>query len=184
MNVKKLKEWPNTKLLFVLTIIGFIIFILINQLVFAPLSATYTSYGILEFEFAWTRGRVISIFTMWGQQGMLDQKLGVYWDFLYIISYILFIMGCIILITRHLEGKIENLGYKISLLIPLSGIFDVIENINLLIMLEKPTTFSSLIPFLASICATIKFTLLIIGIVYFIIALILFIYNVAKKKMK
>ncbi|MHA1805070.1 MAG: hypothetical protein ACTSU4_11175 [Promethearchaeota archaeon] len=182
MNINKLKEWPNTKLLLVLTVIGFVIFILINQFVFVPLSATYTSYGILEFEFAWTRGRVISIFTMWGQQGMHDQKLGIYWDFLYIIGYIFFIMGCIILITRQLEGKIENIGYKISLLIVLAGIFDVIENINLLIMLENPTTFSSIVPTLASICSSIKFTLLIIGIVYFVIALLMFIYTILKKK--
>ncbi len=182
MSTNKIKIFPSNKILLLLTVAGFVIFILINQLIFAALSATYTTYGILDFEFAWTKARVLTIFTVWGQQGMLDQRIGVYWDFLYIVGYVSFISGCILLVTRQLEGKVEGIGYRVSVLPALAGVFDIIENINLLIMINNPITFPISLPSIASICALIKFALLGVSIVFFVIAIIILIYRKLKNK--
>lgn len=180
----KLKGSPKNLILFVITIIGLIIFILINQLIFVPLATSVPVYGILNFEFAWTPEQVKAIFTTWGAEGMVLQALGVYWDFLYIIGYSLFIFGCILLISRRLKGKFQIVGLYASLTPIIAGIFDVLENLNLLIMLENPASFPSFIPLIASMCATIKFSFLIIAIIYFVFALIVLIINIIKEKTK
>ena len=173
MNWKKFQEKPNNRIILVFTIIGLAIFIIINFMIFQPLSSINTSYGILDLEFAWTKGRVISIFTIWGEEGIVAQKLGVYWDFPYILGYVLFISGCIILVARQLKGRVQLIGFQISLTTPVSGILDIIENINLLIMLEYPTTFSVINPIIASSCALIKFSIIFVCIIYFIIAILM-----------
>jgi hypothetical protein len=172
MNIQKLKEFPKNLYLFIITIVCFLIFILINQLVFAPYSATVPTYGILDFEFAWIPEQILVIFAAWGSSGIAINVLGVWWDFLYIIGYGFFIFGAILLVTRQLEGRFQMIGLWMSLTPLVAGIFDVVENINLLIMLYNTSAFPAFVPFIASLTATIKFTLLIIGILYFFIALI------------
>jgi hypothetical protein len=77
----KLIEFPRTLYVLIFTIGAFILFILINQLVFAPLSALSASYNVLDFEFAWTVDRITVIFASWGAAVIEAQILGVYWDF-------------------------------------------------------------------------------------------------------
>ena len=184
MLLEKLKDSPKNIILVVITIIGFAIFILINQLVFVPLATNVSVYGILDFEFAWTPEQVKVIFMAWGTEGMVQQALGVYWDFLYIVGYGMFIFGCIILISRKLKGKFQTIGLYVSLTPIIAGIFDMIENLNLLIMLENPISISSFTPLIASISATIKFSFLIVGIIYFFFALIVVIIYIIKEKAK
>ena len=50
--------------------------------------------------------------------------------------------------------------------------FDAIENINLLLMLSSPSSFPSFAPLVASICATIKFGLIIATILFWVIGLV------------
>ena len=183
MFLDKLKEFPRTLYVVIITIGAFLLFILINQLVFAPLSNLVSTYNVLDFEFAWTADRIAVIFAAWGTVGIEAQTLGVYWDFLYIIGYGFFISGCILLVSRNLTGKIQKLGLYITLLPLIAGIFDVIENINLLIMLQNPASFSAIVPFIASISALIKFSLLILGIGFFFIALILLVIRIIKKRL-
>ena len=183
MFLKKLIQFPRTLYVLMITIGAFILFILINQLVFAPLSAEISLYNVLDFEFAWNSDRISIIFAAWGTSGMKAQALGVYWDFLYIIGYGFFITGCIVLVSRILSGKLQTLGLYFSLTPLLAGVFDLIENINLLIMLQNPTSFNSIIPFIASLSATIKFSLLFIGIGFFFIALVLLLITLIKTKL-
>ena len=63
-----------------------------------------------------------------------------------------------------------------------AGIFDLIENINLLIMLNMTPDFASFVPLITSISATIKFGFLIVGAIYFVVALVLFIIKKIKKQ--
>ena len=183
MFLKKLIEFPRTLYVLIITIGGFILFILINQLVFASLSAEVSNYNVLDFEFAWTADRIAIIFAAWGTAGMEAQTLGVYWDFLYIIGYVFFIAGCILLVSRILSGKLQRIGLYITLTPLIAGIFDVIENINLLIMLQNPTNFSTFVPFIASISALIKFSFLILGIGFFFMALVLLLVSLIKNRL-
>lgn len=183
MFLDKLIEFPRTLYVLIITIGAFILFILINQLVFASLSALVSTYNVLDFEFAWTADRIATIFTAWGTAGMEAQALGVYWDFLYIIGYGFFISGCILLVSRILSGKYQKLGLYMTITPLIAGIFDLIENINLLVMIQNPASFSAIVPFIASISAVIKFSLLILGIGFFFIALILMLISIIKNRL-
>jgi hypothetical protein len=182
MVLEKLKITPRNLILLIIALLGLVIFILINQLIFSPLGRLVVPYGILDFEFAWTSEQVQVIFAAWGPGGILLQLNGVYWDFLYILGYVLFIFSCIVLVSRRLTGKLQTIGLYMSLTPILAGLFDVIENINLIIMLINPTGFQSIVPVLASTFALMKFAVLLVGIIYFFISLILVIIRLLKKK--
>ncbi|MHA1194842.1 MAG: hypothetical protein ACTSRH_04530 [Promethearchaeota archaeon] len=53
--MKYLEKSPSNKILIIFSIIGIIIFILINQLVFETLKVIVPDYSILDLEFAWTK---------------------------------------------------------------------------------------------------------------------------------
>ena len=182
MKFTPLLKKPANYILLAIAILGLILFILVNQLIFVPLTQMVPTYGILDFEFAWTPERVLLIFSAWGVPGIEAQTIGIYWDFLYILAYSSFIFSCILLVTRGLTGRFQAVGLWMSLTPIISGIFDVIENINLLIMLNTTPNLSVFVSFLASLSACIKFGLLFIGIAFFFVALIAFIITLIKKR--
>ena len=141
MNIEKLKQSPKTLVIFLVTGMGLLIFLLINQLIFAALPAETPSFGILDFEFAWTANQITVIFSAWGSEGMALHAAGIYWDFLYILGYGSLIAGLILLVSRQLSGKIQLIGLYMTLTPILAGIFDCIENMLLLAMLNNPTGF-------------------------------------------
>ena len=183
MFLEKLKEFPKNLYVLIITIIGFLIFILIDTLVLMPINQIVPlPYGILDFEFAWVPEQVLTIFAAWGAFGMAAEALGIYWDFLYIVGYGSFIFGAILLVIRRLEGKFQKIGLWMTLTPILAGIFDIIENINLLVMLDTAPTFSSFVPFIASLTALIKFGVLILGIAFFFVALVIVIIKLIRKR--
>ena len=173
MILEKLKKTPSDLILLIIAAIGIIILLVINMVVFEPLANSGFSYGILDFEFAWTKDQILIIFTEWGAAGMALQANGVYWDFLYIIGYSVPLFALILLFTRKLSGKIVDIGLYISLTPLVAGIFDLVENVNLLIMLNDTPNFASFVPSIASITAFIKFGLLLVGAIFFLIVLVL-----------
>ena len=52
MPLKKVIEFPKDIILYILTIFGFIIVLLVEMLIFIPIGATVPNYGVLDFEFA------------------------------------------------------------------------------------------------------------------------------------
>ncbi len=181
MFLERFKESPKDKLVILLTIVGLAIVFLVYILVFMPIEASVSTYGILDYEFAWTSNRVEIIFSAWGVNGMADQSLAIYWDFLYIVGYVSLALGLILLVLRRSEGKMQTLGLYFTITPFLTGIFDIIENVNLLIMLGAPTSVSATNSFTASLCALIKFSALFAAIAYFIVALIIVIITKFKK---
>ena len=119
-----------------------------------PIEAS--TYGILDFEFAWTQNRVETIFIAWGEEGMNNQLIAIYWDFLFIIGYAPLAFCLIVLILRRSSEKIQQIGLYISITPILTGIFDVVENINLLLMLDTPTQVAASNALTASLFATMK----------------------------
>ena len=167
--IEKLRR-TNILLVGILTIIGFGIFITINLLVFGNLPAS--EYGILHYEFAWTVEKVQLIFSVWDPIDDAAQIAGVWWDFPYILGYSLLISGCILLVSRLNTGRIQNIGLWLSLTPFLAGLLDAIENTFLLIMLYNQSSINQLYPKIATIAAGVKFGLLIVGILFFLFALI------------
>ncbi len=186
MNSDKFIESPKQKVLVISTLIGFVIFISLT-LAFSMLTSGMTqfeTYGVLDFEFAWTAEQITIIFAAWGTEGMQIQALAVYLDFLYIVGYASFIFGLLLIIARKLEGKIQKITIIIAITAFKAGIFDVIENINLLILLGDPANAVTLNASIASFCATIKFGLLFIEIIWFLITLIVLFREKSKIKKK
>jgi len=176
MFLEKLIEFPKNKAVILITLIAFILALLISQFIMAPIEAELkgsTGYGVIEFEFAWTSEQINTIFKAWGSEGKKKEAFVTYVDFLFIPCYSLFMAGCILLVTRKLEGKLQEIGLYMTILPFVAGIFDVIENISLLLMLTYDAFIWSLSPFIASLCATIKFSLIFIAIIFFIAALII-----------
>ncbi len=183
MLLEKLKEFPKQKVLTIITLISFIAFLLLTMIMQSienELKGS-TGYGVMDFEFAWTPETIRKIFSAWGSAGKKKEATATYWDFLYIPSYSFFMAGCILLVTRKLEGKLQNYGLYITITPLVAGVFDVIENINLLLMLGNDAYIDMGSPFIASLCALIKFVLLFLAICFFLIALIILIINKIRK---
>ncbi|MHA1111747.1 MAG: hypothetical protein ACTSRE_11640 [Promethearchaeota archaeon] len=176
--IEKLRR-TNILLVGILTVIGFGIFITINLFVFGNLPPS--DYGILHYEFAWTVEKVQIIFSTWGSGIMGAQAIGIWWDFPYIIGYSLLIGGCILLVARMNKGRIQNIGLFLTLSPFIAGLLDALENTFLLIMLYNPTTIKPAYPMIAAISAGVKFGLLIVGILYFLFALVTGIITKIKK---
>lgn len=182
MILEKLKKFPSDLILLIAAALGIIILLTINILIFEPMSTAVLLYSILDFEFAWTKDQILTIFFVWGPDGMALQATGVYWDFLYIFGYAVPLFALILFFSRKLEDRAATICLYMSLTPIIAGIFDLIENINLLIMLNDPSNFASFVPFIASISATIKFGFLIVGAIFFLVALVLFIIKKIKKQ--
>jgi len=182
MILNKLKESPKDKFLIISALICLLIVLLIEFLVFIPI--INPTYGILDFEFAWTQNRVEIIFTAWGAKGMNNQAIAIYWDSLFIVGYAPLAFCLIVLILRRSGEKVQQIGLFMSITTIFTGVFDVIENVNLLLMLNTPTSVAASNAFSASLFATLKFGLLFAGIIYFVIALIHFLLNKFKERKK
>lgn len=175
MVLERLLETPRKKGLIIITVVSFIAFILLT-LVMLPTEMYLkgnTGYGVFEFEFAWTSERINQIFNAWGSGGKQRQALVTYIDFLYIISYSVCYAGCILLITRKLKNKSQKIGLIMTLTPFIAGVFDVIENINLLLMLANDQYVNGGSPFIASLCATIKFGLIFLGWIFMLYGLLI-----------
>ncbi len=182
MILDRLKKYPSDLLLLIAAAIGIIILLTINILIFETMAKSVYLYGILDFEFAWTKEQILTIFFTWGPDGMTLQAAGVYWDFLYIFGYVIPLFALILYLSRRLEDRMTTIGLYMSLTPIVAGIFDLIENINLLIMLNETPNFASFVPLIASVSATIKFGFLLVGAIFFLIALVLLIIKKIKKQ--
>ena len=181
MFLDKFKEFPKSKALYLITSVGFLIVLFVEIFVFIPIEATISTYGILDYEFAWTSNRAELILSVWGADGINSQVTAIYWDFFFIVGYVSLAFGLIVITLRKSESKIQTIGTYISLTPFLTGFLDVIENIFLILMTSTPTSVSESHPLIASLSATLKFGFLLIGIIYFLIAVIFILINKIKK---
>ncbi|MHA1129806.1 MAG: hypothetical protein ACTSRC_10985 [Candidatus Helarchaeota archaeon] len=161
----------SLKIVTIVALIGFAILTIIFQIQDVQLTAA-SGYGILDLEFAFNQSTATTILAAWGPTLSPTVILGTYLDFLYIVSYSVLIMGVALLLIRKLEDRLQTVGMIISISGFIAGVFDVVENINLINMLNNPASFSSFVPTLASICASIKFFLIFAALGFALIALL------------
>jgi len=175
MLLDKLREYPQDKTLLISTFIIFIPFMIITVFVFIineiGLRTAY-GFGVLEFELAWTPETIDTIFAAWGQPEMERQAIVTYIDYIYLVTYSLFGAGSVLIITRKLDGKLQELGLYLTLATSVAAIFDAIENANLLIMIANPADFSPINPFIASLCSVFKISFIEAGICFLYIGVI------------
>ncbi len=177
----KLKEKPKNRNLLIAITISFVIFGILQVLIFPPieiylrsLSDIYglTNLGVLELEFAWTEARVNSIFSVWEAEGIFQEIIVTILDFIYLTCYSILISGLILLVARRLHDKLQKTELKLVFIPILAGIFDIVENCLLLMMLGSNQAINFLFPLITSICALIKFTLVFVGIISFLIGIV------------
>lgn len=185
MFLNRFKDSPKNKYVITMTIIGLVLVLLVYLLIFMSIEAAVPIYGILDYEFAWTPDRVQVILLAWGVEGILRQTMAIYWDFLFIVGYVSLSLGLILLTLRRSEGKVQAIGLYFTITPFLTGLFDIIENINLLIMFDTwimSPIISPINSLLASLSALIKFSFLFAAIAYFVVALFFILLNRIKKR--
>jgi hypothetical protein len=124
--------------------------------------------GIVGFEFAATKARASQILAEWGPTGRRVARLSLIVDYAYMVSYGGFftLAG---LATRDLARtrswrRLATAGTIVPFFATAAAIFDATENVFLLLVLEGHGGEHA--PLVATICSSIKFTLITIAILY------------------
>ena len=170
MFLEKLLEVPKKKALKLIVLIGLVAFVILTVL--GGMINPSSPNGILDYEFALTSSRVLAIFNAWGTTGKQQVAFGIYMDFFYIIAYGALIFGCLLIAARKLEGKFQTIGLYMTIMPVIAGVCDVIENVNLLLMITDNTFVTSASPLVAALCASIKFSIIIACILFFVVEII------------
>ena len=136
---------------------------------------SHVSHGpsILAFEFAGSKPRAAQILTEWGPKGRNAAHLSLILDYGYMLSYGLLFMlaGFAIRDTARTREwrRFAAAGTIIPFFAIAAAIFDATENIALLLTLAGRG--GSVAPPFATVCSTIKFTLVSIAILYVVCGL-------------
>lgn len=160
------------KLLTILAFAGFIVF-LVLMTVIGDLPPS--GYNIIDFEFARTAQRADTIMTAWGETIVKNQIVVTYLDYGLLVSYGFMAFGLVLLAAREMKdtGKLRKMGLVICFFPLIAALCDALENVNLLFMLYGfPAGAVSINALLASIFALIKFGLLGIVLIFFVVQLV------------
>jgi len=159
---------PKDRKIFLIIFLAFVVSLtIIFQLLDVPLKTQSAPVGIVSFELAGNQENGIRIMDSWDPQADLNASFGLGLDYLYMLSYALTIsLACWLVADRH-SGWYSKIGSWFGLVGFLAAFFDAIENIALWNLLSGNIT--QFLPVLAFWCATIKFTLIILGILYALI---------------
>ncbi|MBC8182853.1 hypothetical protein H8E88_17255 [candidate division KSB1 bacterium] len=166
-------------LLFVLT---FVLLMCLN-LIDAPLKTTVAPNGIISYELAGELSVAQEMIRSWGAVGQIYAGLSLGFDFLFLVSYSLFIaLGCII-VTRRLSQPGQFL-FKFGALLAWAqfgaAILDAIENYALIRILLGSQ--NEILPVVAYWCALPKFVIVVIGMGYICFGFIFLVFSKMFKK--
>ncbi|MCL4261854.1 MAG: hypothetical protein KJ069_01495 [Anaerolineae bacterium] len=139
-----------------------------------PLQTAVAPAGIISFEFAGNVANAQMIIASWGEHGRLVAAFGLGLDFLYPLVYAAAISLACVWAAERVQPKFPAAKWGIWLAWGawLAALLDYVENVALVLLLFGST--AVLLPPLAFICAAIKFALVIAGIVYVLVAWLLF----------
>jgi len=138
-----------------------------------------SGHGILSLEFAASKARVSQLLAQWGPKGHRAARISLIVDYAYMVSYGGFftLAG---LATRDLalrQGwrRLGRAGRVVPFFAFGAACFDAIENVLLLLAIAGHGGDAA--PLIATICSSIKFTLITIAILYALCGLIGLIYH-------
>lgn len=126
--------------------------------------------GVIHLELAWNQPEAQKILKIWDAQGVRDKfRDAIYWDFGFILVYPLALGLACIMVARSFpisalrgEGFVAILNYALLV----AGVLDCIENVCMLQVLKGSA--AAHWPFIASLCASIKFILIAGGLMYWL----------------
>lgn len=133
--------------------------------------------GIVSFELAKNVQTSTKIIQDWMSKDVLVVAgLSIGLDFVFILSYVLFIAFLLFITTYNNKTWIYVTGKILIWAVLFAGFFDVIENVSLIMILLKHT--SQILPLLAFYMAFFKFVILIISVLFIAITAVV---NLLKK---
>jgi len=180
----KLKEKPKRLHLVIAIIVGLVLVVIIYLFIFKPVDnylRDLSNLGLMDLLFSWTSDRVDYIFSAWQADGIFREFITTIIDFPFILCYCIVLSGLVLLVARKLHDKFQRIEMHMVFIPILAGIFDITENIFLLIMLGSNQAVGFLFPLITSICALIKFILIYTGIICFlagVVGIILYHYEI------
>jgi hypothetical protein len=127
------------------------------------------SPNIVDFEFCHTVDRANAILNSWNQVARVQAAFSLGFDYLYIPVYSTTIaLACVWAANLLGTNRIwHNMGMLFAWGIWVAAILDCVENYALLTMLQGPVV--NPYPAIASLCASGKFSLILLGLVFCII---------------
>lgn len=146
------------------TLVLFAIFLVLNL----PLMTPAAPAGILSHQFAWTTEKAHAILASWAGRPSLFAAFGLGFDYLFMLSYALTVaLGTLLAAghQRHMAGGLRRLGSWAAYGVFAAAVFDALENIGQARQLLTGVVTTTVTIFVG-VCATLKFTLLLIGILY------------------
>lgn len=127
--------------------------------------------GVVALELALTPAQAMALIAAWPADGIAVAQRALWLDFAYIALYTCGLAAACTLIARHGRGGWARWGRRLILAPVVAGVLDVVENINLLVVLNRVGSAGSaaaLSPFtvVAAICAAVKFTLIAVTLLF------------------
>jgi hypothetical protein len=162
------------KILLPFLFVGTILMIFVMGKTGATLKTIETPKGILDLEFAYNKTKITNIVNAWSPNAIVDNiskaKINTYLDFIFLAFYASFLFfGC----KKIAESSKSNIGLWIAKGALLAGLLDIFENIGMLISLSGNVY--DIIAVVTTFCATVKWVLAFLAILYMLIGIIQFI---------
>ena len=124
----------------------------------APLATPANPTGIIGFELAGSAARAAAILASWDEAARQAAHTQTLWDFgfiaLYVVALAAWATGC----TRRLPGgRAAGLGAGLAHAMPVAGLLDVVENLQILAQLAGGASAGPAA--VAALCAALKFAI-------------------------
>ena len=123
-------------------------------------------YGIVAFELAYTVEKAEEIVGVWGDDLLPAAKKSLIVDYPFMPAYALLFFSLTRLFALMPGGRMAALGRRTALFPLTAAVFDAVENLGLLSAVASPDAIPAWAPVVAGISATIKFSLLLLAVLY------------------
>ena len=169
--------WGKTILSAVL-FLTFLLLINVSGIGVAGLLRITDGVNILDFEFGYTYEQAYDILTAMGAEGRSFYLTRIVpLDFPFPFSYMLFYTGCIAILIKKSACNITSIHRYIFLVPLLAMIFDWIENIGIIVMLNNYPYLPGWAVILSSISGMFKMVFIVLNIVVIGILLVISVFS-------
>ena len=151
MFIKKIAK----KNILAFSLLSTVVLSFIMAIIVDPQVSSESNQGLLDLQFSFYKENALNILGLWGEEGIRAFNRFIFIDYLYPISYSIFLSSLLSRSILKLEKPEKNDFYFV--LLPFgAGLFDFIENTMEISFVNNPISFSSELFFLHSIIAVIK----------------------------
>ncbi len=157
----------HRKFLFWFLLASTLLLMFILNVIGAPLITSAAPSGIVSYELAGSPANSENILSSWNQDARMHAALSLGLDYLFIVVYAAAIsLGCVWAaeVVRSHGWPLASLGAYLAWGLWLAAVLDAVENIGLIAILFGQVV--SPWPEIARWCATFKFALIFLGLVY------------------